>query len=189
MNELNCTQCNTTKPTTEFSKCRARKTGYQNKCKSCNKKDNDIYRTENKEYWSYEHGYFSDKKNWKYISEYMAADKSIKIYKIELPNNKYYIGSTKALLNVRMSRHIQDYRRYRNGYRNKTIPLLHKELDNMFTNYEDLRDFLKSNTYILEETRGGRKIQMSEEQFWIDRDKKHGYELCNLYNPVTKGRK
>lgn len=186
MNKLNCTQCNTTKPITEFSKCRARKTGYQNKCKSCNKKDNDIYRNENKEYWSYEYGYFADKKKWKYISEYMAADKSIKIYKIELPNNKYYIGSTKALLNVRMARHIQDYRRYKTGIKDKTIPLLHEEFDNMFTNYEDLRDFLKSNTYILEETRGGRKRQMSLEQFWIDRYKKQGYELCNKYNAVTK---
>jgi hypothetical protein len=119
----------------------------------------------------------------------MAADKSIKIYKIELPNNKYYIGSTKALLNVRMSRHIQDYRRYVNGNKDKTIPLLHKEFDNMFTNHEDLRDYLKSNTYILEETRGGRKRQMSVEQFWIDRYRKEGYELCNKYNPVTKVKK
>ena len=189
MNTKLCRKCLTDKTVIEFSKKRASKDGLQETCKQCNKKNNDTYRKEHPDYWSYKDGYFSDSDKWKYISEYMAADKSIKIYKIELPNNKYYIGSTKALLNVRMSRHIQDYRRYINGNKDKTIPLLHKEFDNMFTNYEDLRDYLKSNTYILEETRGGRKRQMSVEQFWIDRYRKEGYKLCNKYNPVTKLRK
>jgi len=108
MSKLKCGSCGNLLPTTEYSKCKRRKTGYQGKCKSCNKKDNDIYRKENPEYWSYENGYFSDKEKWKYISKYMAADKPIKIYKIVLPDGKVYIGSTKALLNVRMSRHLFD---------------------------------------------------------------------------------
>ena len=61
---LTCNSCFETKPYTDFSKCRKRKTGYQGKCKACNKKDNDKYRNENKEYWSYEYGYFSDKKKF-----------------------------------------------------------------------------------------------------------------------------
>lgn len=100
-----------------------------------------------------------------------------------LPNGKVYIGSTKALLNVRLARHVQDYRRYREGHRDRTIPLLHAEWDKMFTTYEALRDFLKENTYIIEETNGGRVRQLTIEQFWINRFRKDGYELCNTYNP------
>jgi hypothetical protein len=186
--KLTCNSCNKTKPYIEFSKCRARKTGYQGKCKACNKKDNDKFRSENKEYWSYEYGYFSDKKKWKYISEYMAADKPIKVYKIKLPNNKVYIGSTKALMNVRMARHVQDYRRYTQGDKSRSIPLLYKSIDEFFTTYDDLRDYLKSNTYVIEETMGGRKRQMTREQFWIDRYRQQGKELCNSYNPKSKNK-
>ena len=183
MNQVRCNSCDTMLPTSEFSKCRTRKSGYQSKCKSCNKKDNDKYRKHNPQYWSYEHGYFSDKTKWEYISHYMAADKAIKIYKIVHPNGKHYIGSTKALLNVRLARHVQDYRRYKDGNTDRTIPLLHKEWDKMFTTYDDLRDFLKENTYIIEETNGGRKRQLTIEQFWINRFREDGYELCNTYNP------
>ena len=186
--KLTCNSCNKTKPYTDFSKCRQRKTGHQGKCKACNKKDNDKFRSENKEYWSYEYGYFADKKKWKYISEYMAADKPIKVYKINLPNNKVYIGSTKALMNVRMSRHVIDYRRGKQGHRDRIIPLLHKSIDEFFTTYDDLRDYIKDNTYILEETMGGRKRQMSREQFWIDRYREEGKELCNSYNPQSKNK-
>jgi len=186
--KLTCNSCFKTKPYTDFSKCRKRKTGYQGKCKACNKKDNDKYRNENKEYWSYEHGYFSDKKKWKYISEYMAADKTIKVYKIDLPNNKFYIGSTKALMNVRMSRHVIDYRRAKQGHQDRLIPLLHSAFDDLFTTYDDLRDYIKDNTYVIEETMGGRKRQMSREQFWIDRYRALGKELCNVYNPQSKNK-
>ena len=37
MEKLKCNNCYETKLVTEFSKCRSRKTGYQGKCKSCNK--------------------------------------------------------------------------------------------------------------------------------------------------------
>ncbi len=188
MNKLTCTQCKETKSTQEFSVCRARKTGYQGKCKACNKKDNDRFRMENKEYWSYENGYFSDKSKWKYIHDYMIADKPIKVYRIDLPNNKYYIGSTKALLNVRLTRHVLDYRRGRDGFRDRIIPKLHAEWDKMFTTYDDLRDYIKNNTYILEETMGGRRRQMTREQFWIDRYREQGKELCNSYNPQSKNK-
>jgi hypothetical protein len=188
MNKLICNGCGKSLPTSEFSKCRARKTGYQSKCKLCNKKDNDKYRGENKEYWSYEHGYFSDKSKWEYISHYMAADKSIKIYKIVFPNGKHYIGSTKTQLHIRMQRHLSDWRRYMQGHRDKCIPLLHDEWDKMFTSPEQLRDFLKDNTYCIEETNGGRKRQLSLEQFWIDRFRNEGYELLNSYNPTSSNK-
>lgn len=187
MEKVICNQCKKSLPREKFSKCSARKTGLQSKCKQCNKKDNDEFRSNNKEYWSYEYGYFKHKKKWKYIAEYQKADKPIKVYKINLPNNKVYIGSTKALMNVRMSRHVVDYRRNRQGYPTaRIIPLLHGAWDDMFTTYDDLRDYLKENTYILEETMGGRKRQMSREQFWIDRYREQGYELCNAYNPISK---
>ena len=75
-----CQQCGKNKSIDEFSKRAASKDGLQPKCKACNKVQNDTYRLEHEDYWDYKTGYFSDRKKWKYISEYMKADKSIKVY-------------------------------------------------------------------------------------------------------------
>ena len=184
MNKI-CKQCGESKPHEEFSKRTASLDGLQHKCKSCNKIQNDLYRDKNSEYWSYETGYFSDKDKWKYILEYNRADKSIKIYKIELPNGEVYIGSTKRHMSVRMTAHLSDYRNWLMGLRQKYIPGLYdafKKIGDM----DEIRDWIKSNTYILEETIGERTRQLKREQWWMDKYTKEDRKLVNTYKAYNK---
>lgn len=196
MNKI-CQQCGEDKPREEFSKRTKSKDGLQPKCKQCNKVQNDAYRDENSEYWSYETGYFSNKQKWKYISEYNKADKSIKVYKIILPKNKVYVGSTKRHMTTRMTSHLSDYRSYKLGLRQKYIPGLYDEFDKL-GDIEKIKEWVKSNTYILEETLGGRTRQLKREQWWMDKFTKEGENLVNtqrayvqdsLYRRYRKGKK
>lgn len=173
-----CQQCGKNKSIDEFSKRAASKDGLQPKCKSCNKVQNDTYRLEHEDYWDYKTGYFSDKKKWEYISEYMKADKSIKVYKINLPSGKVYIGSTKALLNVRMTRHVSDWFMWKKGLRKKYIPNLYDEFDKL-GDKDKVAEWLRDNTFVLEETIGQRTRQHKREQWWMDRYTKDGVILAN----------
>lgn len=184
MNKI-CKQCGKDKPRKEFSKRTKSKDGLQPKCKSCNKVQNDAYRDENSEYWSYETGYFSDKQKWKYISEYNRADKSIKIYKIILPDNKIYVGSTKRHMSTRMTSHLADYRAYTLGLRQKYIPGLYEAFEKI-GDIQKIKDYLKSNTYVLEETVGGRTRQLKREQWWMDKFRSKGEELVNTQRAYVK---
>lgn len=185
MNTKQCTKCGKVKDVTEYSKCNARKDGLQQYCKACNKKDNDLFRKLKPEYWSYETGYFSDKDKWKYIWEWQKADKSIKVYKIILPDGKVYIGSTKTHLGLRLSRHVREYLSFKSGLRPYPIPGLYPYFDE-FKDLDSLKHFIKENTYVLEECWGTKKRQVQREQWWIDRYRKEGRELLNVYNPVHK---
>lgn len=176
-----CNECNKLKDSSEFSKCRNRKDGLQPKCKECNKKDNKEYRTHKPEYWSYENGYFSDKEKWEYISLYQAADKTIKIYTIKFPDGSMYVGSTKAHLNVRLSRHLADYKRAVR-HKKKAFPLLHPKFDE-FKTTEELVEHLKNNTFIIDECSGSKTKQLRLEAIWILRLQKQGYKLLNKLIP------
>lgn len=191
MDTKHCYSCKKTKPTSEFSKCRSRKDGLQPKCKECNKKDNKQFREEKPEYWSYENGYFSEKQKWQYISLYQAADKSIKIYMIKFDDGSKYIGSTKAHLNIRLSRHINDYKRFREGRISRNIPYLHKKFDE-FKTYDDIALHLKNNTFIIDECSGSRTKQYTLESKWITKLEKQGEVLLNkmlpkILNNQTRG--
>lgn len=179
-----CNECGLYKEPSEYSKCKSRKDGLQPKCKDCNKKDNDSFRTDNKEYWSYETGYFSDKEKWNYISLYQSADKPIKIYMITFPDGSKYIGSTKAYLHIRLARHISDYRRVLLGYHKKMIPLLHGKMKQFFgTDIEEISKHVKENTVIIEECVGSRTKQYKLEAMWIKRLQKRGEVLLNKQIP------
>lgn len=180
-----CNECNEVKEVTEFSKRSKSKDGLQPKCKACNKKINDKYRSENKEYWSYEPGgYFDSKEKWDYMRLYQIADKTIKIYVITFDDGETkYIGSTKCHLNVRLSRHIADYKRFLEGKRDRKIPLLHKKFGE-FDSIEDIVEHLKNNTVIIEETQGGKTKQYRLEAWWIKRFINEGkYKLLNKSIP------
>lgn len=178
-----CNGCGKTKPTTEFSKCRRRKSGYQPKCKECNKVDNQEFRNKNKEYWSYETGYFSDKEKYEYIRLYQAADKTIKIYTIKFDDGSMYVGSTKAHLSVRLSNHLTDYKRVKVGKKGRLIPLLHAKLSE-FDSMKDVAEHLKNNTYIIDECTGSKTKQYRLEAIWIKRLKNQGYKLLNKQIPT-----
>lgn len=164
-----------------FSKCRTRKDGLQPKCKECNKKDNQKFRKERPRYWSYEDGYFSDKEKWEYIRLYQRADKTIKIYTIKFPDGSMYIGSTKSHLNVRLSRHIADYKKYKAGDSKRFIHIYPKFDE--FDTLEELVEHVRLNTFIIDEASGGRTKQLRLETIWILRLTKQGYNLLNKYIP------
>lgn len=178
MAKKECGHCGEVKDVSQFSKCKARKDGLQHKCKVCNKIQNDAYRNEKPEYWSYETGYFSDRKKWKYMLEYQKADKSIKVYKINLPDGEIYIGSTKRYMNTRMSSHINDYKMWKKGLKKKYIPGLYDAFDK-FDSIDDLKEHLSENTFVLEETMGERTRQHKREQWWMDRYVEQGKNLIN----------
>ena len=180
-----CAQCGKVKDVSQYSKCKARQDGLQVKCKACNKIQNDAYRNEKPEYWSYETGYFSDKKKWKYITEYQRADKSIKVYKIHLPNDEIYIGSTKRLMNVRMGSHIGDYHMFKKGLKQKYIPGLYDAFDKIGS-LDDIKEWISKNTFVLEETIGERRRQHMREQWWMDKYKEQGKKLVNSKRAYTK---
>jgi hypothetical protein len=180
-----CNGCGKVKQPEEYSKCRSRKDGLQPKCKECNKKDNKKFRTQiQPDYYSYETGYFKDKETWKYISLYQLADKTIKIYMIPFDDGSIYIGSTKAHLNIRLARHVADYRRVKEGYskQSRVIPKLHAKFDE-FDDIEDIRKHIIENTVIIDECVGGKTKQYRLEADWILRLKDRGHTLLNTKIP------
>lgn len=182
INEKRCGGCGEVKPHEDFSKCRKRKDGLQPKCKACNKKDNTLFRKTKPQYWSYENGYFSDKEKWEYISLYQKADKSIKIYMISFDDGTKYIGSTKALLNVRLNRHIIDYKRKLNNDNKRLLPLLHEKFDE-FNSIDDIVKHIKENTVIIDECNGSKTKQYRLEALWIVKLLKQGERLLNKTIP------
>lgn len=185
MNTKICKKCGKNKPFEEFSISRRRKDGLQPNCKSCNKKFNDKYRAENKEYWSYETGYFSDKSKWEYIKLKQKADKTIKCYRIEV-DGKYYIGVTKAPLYVRMNLHINQHRGMLEGrdYASaRSLPKLWEATKHLTR--DEWVEIVK-NAKILEETTGSRTKMYTIEKKWIRQHLDEGKELLNSYDYRSK---
>ena len=123
-----CKQCGKVKDTTQFSKCSSSKDKLQPKCKTCNKKDNQKFRTEinptHHQRWQWDNVV----KYNEYIKKYRKADKNGIIYAITNPDGKTYIGMSEAYLNVRMIEHRNHYKKFKQGKRN-SLPGLHKSID------------------------------------------------------------
>lgn len=178
-----CKCCGETKDTTQFSKCKAKKDGLQPYCKECNKQSNKKFRKENPKYWSYETGYFSDKKKSLYIREELRADKDIKIYLLEFPFGKY-IGCTKKHLHLRMNLHLVTIRGWKRGhpsYQDKTLPFYQYFKD---WDMKDIEPYFR-NPIILETAKGNRKKQYQLEKKWITEYIKKGENLVNYHWVVT----
>ena len=178
-----CNQCGKHKKPHEFSKNRRSKDGLQPKCKEFKKVDNKKFKKElQPDYYSYEIGYFSEKKKWKYISLYNKADKPIKIYMIPFDDGSKYIGSTKSYLHLRLARHIADYKRVLEGNKKKLLPLLHEKF-NEIGDIEKIRKHIKDNTVVIEECTGSKTKQYRLEASWILRLQKRGETLLNKNLP------
>jgi hypothetical protein len=118
-----CRECNELKEITKFSKRAASTDGLQQKCKSCNSKDNLQFRIEKPEHhadWQKNNA----EQHIRNVMRYRKADKPSKIYSISNENGEYYIGMTNTHLSVRMFEHKTHYRR-----RHGDIPGLHKSFD------------------------------------------------------------
>lgn len=123
-----CGKCRQDLPTTQFSKNSRREDGLQYKCKSCNKIDNEKFRTEiNPTHHSIWQKNNSDRV-CELVRNYRAADKSGKIYYIKNQSGDYYIGMTLTHLKVRWSEHVSHWRLSNTSSR-KRLPLLHDSFD------------------------------------------------------------
>ena len=168
-----CIYCNTIKTFKDFHKRTKSADGLQKKCKVCTNKYNDKYRKEiNPTYWNSKDGYFSDKTNWDYINDYRRADKDIKIYILRVVDY-FYIGMTKARLNVRINTHRADYR---NPTKHGSMPKLHSMFDKL--TQEGVDDVL-SKAVVLETRPGTRYDGYRLEKKWIRYYAEKGWPLLN----------
>ena len=167
-----CTKCNETKEFEEFHKKSYAKDGKQTRCKVCQNKYTARYRKEIRpHYWNSTDGYFSIKDNWKYIEDYQRADKAIKIYLMKI-KEFFYIGYTKARINVRLNTHRADYYSKNTG----KLPGLHNVWDTM--SKAEIDESINS-TIVLQTKKGTRYEGAKLEKKWIKRYLKQGYNLLN----------
>ena len=169
-----CSTCNTLKPYDEYHKRRASKDGLNTRCKVCHNEYTTRYRKEIRpDYWNCKDGYFSHKKNWKYIEDYRRANKDITVYIIKV-KDMFYIGMTKCKLNVRMSTHRADYNNPRVD--KPRIKGLHGMWDTM--SKEEIDDSILS-AIVLETKSGPRHEGYKLEEKWIKFYAERGYKLLN----------
>lgn len=126
-NQKQCLDCGKVKDTTQFSKCSSSKDKLQPKCKTCNSKDNQKFRTEKPEHhakWQLT--------NWDkftaYLKKYRRADKTGIIYGITNPEGQTYIGMSEMYFKVRVLEHKRHYKQYKQGKR-QPLPGLHDSFD------------------------------------------------------------
>jgi len=175
-----CTQCNTTKPASEFYVNRKRKTGLQKYCKTCCKENNSEFRLKRPSYyWGDDNTLGYLEKNYDRFMEILkksnAADKSNKIYAIPTPDGTY-IGATSRHLHARKSDHKWSYLGYRKGLKKVRIPGLYDVLDK----YQiDMVEIIFNSMYILEEWEGDRKELMQRERDYIQQWISEGKPVLN----------
>ena len=87
-----CKLCGITKEVISFSKCTANKDGLQNKCKSCNRKDNQHFREDIQP--DYQSGWYkNNRKKWSdYTLDYKRAVNTPTVYGILNPDGEMYVG-------------------------------------------------------------------------------------------------
>jgi hypothetical protein len=118
-----CKECSKVKEITQFSKRKASTDGLQPKCKQCNSKDNELFRTEKPEHhmlWQK----INAEQHLRNVSRYRRADKASVIYSITSPDGYVYIGMTQTYVSVRMLEHRKHFRR-----EHGKLPILHQSFD------------------------------------------------------------
>jgi hypothetical protein len=125
-----CSLCGITKEVKDFSKCTANKDGLQNRCKTCNKKDNQHFRNDIQP--DYQLGWYkTHRKEWsKYTLDYKRAVNTPTIYGILNPDGEMYVGSTMARPKIRFMQHRIHYRQIKKGVTyQSSLPKLHESFD------------------------------------------------------------
>ena len=183
-----CTQCKIEQPTTEFNKRTAAKDGLQQRCKTCCKSNSKYFRDVLRPdyYWGDTEGYFvkNKVKTDMYNKDYFTANKSAKIYRIDLAEGSY-IGATKRHLHTRLTQHINDFKKViRDGKSVAYIPLFY----NALTNYElsDIKKIIRSG-YVIDQLNGNSAEMKQREKEWIIKLSADGVKLLNIQcNPFEK---
>lgn len=186
-----CNQCGIEQPTTEFNKRTASKDGLQQRCKTCCKSNSKYFRDVLRPdyYWGDTEGYFikNREKTDLYNKDYFTANKTAKIYRIDLPEGSY-IGATKRHLHTRLTQHVTDFRKIiKQGPGAAYLPLLHKAL----SNYElsDIKKIVRSG-YLIDQFNGNSIEMKQREKEWIIKLSTDGVKLLNiLCNPFEKNTK
>ena len=178
MESKQCVNCFLVKPLTEFNLNSTSKDGKQRNCKICCRKLSKEFRKNNpKYYWGADNSYFVknfyEKSN--YNKKYYAADKTIKLYRVDMPNGSAYIGVTKRYLQRRINGHVSDWLRFKRE-NTPTLPLLHNYLKD-FTEQEIKQIF--NSAYIVKELYGNRKDMLAVEKDYIIQLRKEGISLLN----------
>lgn len=125
-----CKLCMITKDVDNFSKCKANKDGLQNRCKTCNKKDNQYFRDELQP--NYQLGWYkNNRRKWSdYTLDYKRAVNTPTIYGILNPDGDMYVGMTMARPKVRFFQHKIHYRQIKKGVvYQSSLPKLHASFD------------------------------------------------------------
>lgn len=134
-----CRECGITKEVQHFSKSVANKDLLQNKCKSCNRKDNQHFREDIQP--DYQSGWYkNNRKKWSdYTLDYKRAVNTPTVYGILNPDGEMYVGSTMARPKVRFMQHRIHHRQMLKGvtYQN-SLPKLHASFDKFGTNAHTL---------------------------------------------------
>ena len=91
-----CRRCETEKSLNEFSKCKAYKDGKQIYCKACNKKQNDKYNAQNRDYFrEYSKEYIAEnKEHYKELMNKLHTSIPAGIYAIYHDDELIYVGSS-----------------------------------------------------------------------------------------------
>jgi hypothetical protein len=186
-----CTQCKIQKPLTDFAKHRGTKDQLQYRCKECSKLNSKYFRDVLRPdyYWGEGEGYFvkNREKTNLYNKDYFCANKSAKIYRIDLPEGTY-IGATKRHLHTRLTQHINDFKKViRDGRGVSYLPLLH----NALANYElsDIKKMVRTG-YIIEQFNANSTEMKQREKEWIIKLSGEGIKLLNISgNPLEKNTK
>ena len=168
-----CTKWNEIKPLEDYHRKSYAKDGRQTRCKICQNAYTTKYRKEIRpDYWNSTDGYFSNAENWQYIADYRRADKDIIVYLLKI-KDWFYVGMTKAKLNVRINTHRADYKSPINHGKTKG---LHNIWDTM--SVDEINKSL--NSVIILETKAGTRYEgYKTEAKWIQKLKQDGYPLLN----------
>jgi len=178
-----CNKCNETKPLTEFHNNKAAPDGKQYRCKVCMKEEGKRFRAARPTYYfGDKDSYFNQPENRKKFQGWVdnwRKGTTTKVYVIEFPNRKIYVGSTTQNIKARIAEHIENYKGYKEGNGNKSIPLLYRELDKM--NINKVGEYIKKHTRVIEEWEGrDRSIGRSREASYIAKLDMKGYITLNI---------
>jgi hypothetical protein len=134
-----CKLCGITKEVKDFSKCTANKDLLQNRCKSCNRKDNQKFREDIQP--DYQLGWYkTHRKEWSdYTLDYKRATNTPTIYGIVNPEGQMYVGMTMARPKIRFMQHKIHHRQMLKGVTyQSSLPKLHASFDKYGANAHTL---------------------------------------------------
>ena len=179
-----CNKCKEHKPLEAFHNNRKSPDGKQYTCKLCMHKEGKRFRRERPTYYfGDKDSYFNQPENRKKFQGYVdnwRKGTTTKVYVIEFPKRKIYVGSTTQNIKARISEHIENYKAYKANRGNHAIPLLYRELDKMDIN--EVGEYLKKHTRVIEEWEGrDSSIGRSREASYIAKLDMKGYITLNVH--------